>query len=53
MDAWKKVKKEMIVSCFSKCGFNEVTLDLFIDDGAEAEFVGLQNYKMENKLKPS
>ena len=44
MDAWKKVKKETIVNCFSKCGFNEATLELFIDDDADAEFAELQNY---------
>ena len=44
MEAWRKVKKETIVNCFSKCGFNEPTLDLFIDDGADAEFVDLENY---------
>ena len=44
MEAWRKVKKETIVNCFSKCGFNEPTLDLFTDDGADAEFVDLENY---------
>ena len=47
MDAWRKVKKETIVNCFWKCGFNEATLELFIDDGADAEFVELQNYISE------
>ena len=47
MDTWRKVKKETIVKCFSKCSFNEATLDLFKDDGADAEFVGLQNYISE------
>ena len=44
MDAWRKVKKETIVNCFSKCGFNEATLELFIDDNADVEFAELQNY---------
>ena len=30
MDAWRKVKKETIVNCFSKCGSNKATLELFI-----------------------
>ena len=47
MDAWRKVKKEAIVNCFSKCGFNEATLELFIDDDADAEFAELQNYISE------
>ena len=47
MDAWRKVKKETIVNCFSKCGFNEATLELFIDDDADAEFAELQNYISE------
>ena len=38
MDACRKVKKEMIVICFSKCEFNEATLELFIADGTDAEF---------------
>ena len=42
-----KFKKETIVNCFSKCGFNEVTLELFIDDDADAEFAELQNYISE------
>ena len=37
MGAWRKVKKETIVNCFSKCGFNEATLELFIDDDANDE----------------
>ena len=41
MDAWKKVKKETIVNCFSRCGFNEAALELFIDDDADAEFAKL------------
>ena len=44
MDNWRKVKKETIVNCFAKCGFNEATLELFIDDDADAEFAGLQNH---------
>ena len=47
MGAWRKVKKETIVNCFSKCGFNEATLELFIDDDADAEFAELQNYISE------
>ena len=47
VDAWGKVKKETIVNCFSKCGFNEATLELFIDDDADAEFAELQNYISE------
>ena len=47
MDAWRKVKKETIVNCFSKCGFNEGTRELFIDDDADAEFADLQNYISE------
>ena len=47
MDAWGKVQKETIVNCFSKCGFNEATLELFIDDGADAELAELQNYISE------
>ena len=43
MGAWRKVKKETIVNCFSKCGFSEATLELFIDDDADAEFAELQN----------
>ena len=47
MDTWRKVKKEKIVICFSNCGFNETTLELFIDDNANAEFAELQNYISE------
>ena len=47
MDAWRKVKKEMIVNCSSKCGFNEATLELFIDDDTDAEFARLKNYISE------
>ena len=47
MEAWRKIKEEMIANCFSKCAFNEATLDLFIDGGADSEFVGLQNYILE------
>ena len=47
MDAWIKVKKGTIVNCFSKCGFNEATLELFIDDDDDAEFAELQNYISE------
>ena len=47
MDAWKKVKKETIVNCFSRCGFNGAALELFIDDDADAEFAELQNYISE------
>ena len=47
VDAWGKVKKETIVNCFSKCGFNEATPELFIDDDADAEFAELQNYISE------
>ena len=51
MGAWRKVKKETIVNCFSKCGFNEATLELFIDDDADAEFAELQNYISEIHLR--
>ena len=44
MNAWRKVKKETIANCFSKCGFNEASLELFIDDDSDAEFAELQNY---------
>ena len=47
MDASRKVKKETIVNCFSKSGFNEATLELFIDDDADAEFAELENYISE------
>ena len=47
MDVWRIVKKETIVNCFSKRGFNEATLELFIDDDADAEFAELQNYISE------
>ena len=47
MDAWRKVKKETIVNCFSKSGFKEANLQLFIDDDADAEFAGLQIYISE------
>ena len=47
MNAWRKVKKDTIANCFSKCGFNEATLELFIDDDADAEFAELQNYISE------
>ena len=44
INAWRKVKKETIVNCFSKCGFSEATIELFIDDDADAEFAELKNY---------
>ena len=47
MDAWRKVIKETMANCFSKCGFNEATLELFTDDDADAEFAELQNYISE------
>ena len=47
MNAWRKVKKETIVNCFSKCGFNKATLELFIDDDGYAEFAESQNYISE------
>ena len=47
MDAWRVVKKETIVNCFSKCGFDEATLELFIDDDTDAEFAELKNYISE------
>ena len=47
MGAWRKVKKETIVNCFSRCGFNEANLELFIEDDADAEFAGLQSYISE------
>ena len=50
MGAWRKVKKETIGNCFSKCGFNKATLDLFRDDGADVELVGLQSYISEISL---
>lgn len=42
MDPWRKVKKEAIVNCFSKCCFNEAILELFIDHETGAELTGLQ-----------
>ena len=42
MDAWRKVKKETIVNCFLRVVFNEGTLELFIDDDADAELAELQ-----------
>ena len=36
MGTWRKVKKETLVNYFSKCAFNEATLELFIDDDADA-----------------
>ena len=47
MDAWRKVKKDTIANCISKCEFNEATLELFIDEDTDAEFAGLQNYISE------
>ena len=47
MGAWRRVRKETIVNCFSKCGFSEATLELCIDDDADAEFAELQNYISE------
>ena len=47
INAWRKVKKETIVNCFSKCGFSEATIELFIDDDADAEFAELKNYLSE------
>ena len=47
MDAWRKTEIETIVNCFSKCGFNEATLELFIDEDTDAEFAELQNYISE------
>ena len=43
----EKSLKKTIVNCFSKCGFNEATLELFIDDDADTEFAELQNYISE------
>ena len=40
MDFWRKNKKDKIVNCYSKCQFNEATLELFIDYDADAEFTG-------------
>ena len=40
----EKLKRETIANCFSKCGFNEANLELFIHDDADAEFAGLQNF---------
>ena len=50
MDAWRKVKKETIVNCFWKRGFNEATLKLFIDGDADPEFAELQSYISEISL---
>ena len=47
MDAWRKVKKETIVNCFSKCGFDEASVEIFTDDDIDAEFSELQNYISE------
>ena len=47
MDAWRKVKKETIVNFFSKCSFNEATLELFINDDVDTEFAEMQNYISE------
>ena len=38
MSARRKIKKETISNCFSKCGFNEGNLELFIDVDLGAEF---------------
>ena len=51
MDTWVKVKKETIANFFPKRGSNEPTVELFIDDDADFEFVGLQNYISE--ISPS
>ena len=48
MDAWRKVKKETIINCFCKYGFNEATLELFIDDDADAEFAELQKLHLRD-----
>ena len=48
MNAWRKVKKDTIANCFSKCGFNEATLELFIDDDADAEFAELQKLHLRD-----
>ena len=37
----------MSVNCFSKCGYSEASLQFFIDNGADAEFAGLQNFISE------
>ena len=42
-----KVISNCLFNCFSKCDFSEASLDLFIDDGPDAEFIGLQNYISE------
>ena len=47
MDASRKVKKETIVNCFSKCRYNEGALELFIDDDTDAGFAGLKIYISE------
>ena len=47
MNSWRKVKKETIVNCFCKCGFNEATLEIFVDDNADTDFAGMQNYMQE------
>ena len=41
------LSKETIVNCFSECGFDGATFELFIDDNADAEFAGLKNYISE------
>ena len=43
----EKLKKETIVNCISKYGFNEAKLDLFINDDADAELERLQNHISE------
>ena len=48
MDSWRKAKKETIVNCFSKCDFNEATLELFIDDDADAEFAELKKLHLSD-----
>ena len=50
MKNWRKIKiKEQNVNCFAEFGFNEATLELFIDDDADAEFAGLQNHTLRKK----
>ena len=53
MGAWRKVKKETIANCLSKCGFNEATLELFIDDDTDAEYAELQSYISEISPDPT
>ena len=47
MENWRKIIiKEQNTNCFAEFGFNEDTLEFFIDDDADAEFAGLQNHRL-------